>query len=188
VALIETLRRYRDTISNRWFEAMLEAWPEASARFMRGEDDPFRNPVGTTLRRCATAVVDSLLGAAPTDAARTAIEEIVRIRAVQQASPASALGFVFHLRRVIAEVIAGDGIGPSEEWLALDAHIDDLALAAFAAYAGCRERIHEIRTRDALARTYSILRRAGAVEEAEEATAGGHHGRAAVTLKGGGEA
>ena len=55
------------------------------------------------------------------------------------------------------------------ELLGLYARIDKLALQAFTVYVRCRERVYELRAREATARTYSLLKRAGALTEAQAA-------------------
>lgn len=126
----------REAAAARWLELALASYPNQTSRFLRLEKDPFRNPVGQAFRKGLPALLDSVLDAGDEPRAAEALERIVKIRAVQEFTPSQAVGFVFLLR----DVLAGRG---------LDARIDALALKAFDAYMQCRDRLWEIRAREA---------------------------------------
>jgi hypothetical protein len=90
-----------------------------------------------------------------------ALEAIIRIRAVQDFSPAEAVGFVFLLKRAVREVLEGASSGslPANMQSELEARIDALALSAFEIYTRCREQLFEIRVREAQRRTAALLER-----------------------------
>jgi hypothetical protein len=172
------LRDNRSRIIERWGELILAGYPEASSRFLHDAKDPFGNPVGSGLRRAVEVLYDGLLEPAAREDWESALDGIVRIRAVQDFTPARAVGFVFLLKDAVREVL-GDGteapaVGPLLEF---HRRIDDLALEAFDRFARCREKLHEIKARDAIARTYSLLRQAGLLVDGGDAGGrGGHAG------------
>jgi RsbT co-antagonist protein rsbRD N-terminal domain len=166
-SLLDALRQKRGLLAQRWAELVFATYPAQSAPFLSREKDRFRNPLGATIREELAAIVDVLLDGGGAEAVAGPLDAIVRVRAVQEFSPAEALGFVFQLKQAVAELAGRDGT--AAELLELHARIDELALQAFAVYVGCRERVFELRAREATARTYSLLKRAGALTETDAA-------------------
>ncbi|HUX28701.1 MAG TPA: RsbRD N-terminal domain-containing protein [Terracidiphilus sp.] len=128
-------------IVERWVERTLKSYPAEMLSFLSGEQDPFSNPVGHTLRENLATLVHELLGTMDKERIASALDGLVRMRAVQNFSPAAALHFVFDLRSVIGEV-SGAVSEP------LQGRIDELALMAFDQYMACRERIFELRVNE----------------------------------------
>jgi hypothetical protein len=150
----------RSDILQRWFQLVVDGYPSGVGRFLASETDLFANPVGQTLRRQCEALLCGLLaGSAPGDLT-AALDDIVRIRAVQDFSPSQAVGFVFLLKRAVREQ-AGDAPGPelARELTELDGRIDGLACQAFDIYMSCREKIYELKANEIRNRTYKLLER-----------------------------
>ena len=122
-----------------WFARALECYSEETVRFLGAEKDPFRNPVGYTLRENLAVLLEQLLGGMEPEPVQAALANIVRIRAVQDLTASQALQFVFQLRPILRQF-------PTQaNHDVLDARIDQLALWAFEEYARCRERLADIR-------------------------------------------
>jgi len=145
--LDEALMARRTAVLDRWLQAVLATYPEETARFLTGVGDPFSNPVGHTLREGLGKLLDALAADRTGDDLAAALDGIVRIRAVQEFSPPAAVGFVFALRPILREELAGAGIAAAGH-AALEAGVDRMALAAFDVYMQCREKIFEIRVRE----------------------------------------
>ena len=143
----EALAMRRETVLDRWFAAVLETYPEDTARLMRGVADPFANPVGSTVRASLSRAFDALAADLPAADLAAAVDGIVRIRAVQEFAPSVAVGFAPALRGILREALADAAAGPGERE-ALDARVDRLALAAFDVYMQCREKLFQIRVRE----------------------------------------
>jgi hypothetical protein len=173
--LLEALRERRTGIVRRWHDLVLETYPAQSTGFLKAEKDRFRNPVGGTLQRDLEALFDGLLGDDPSSAPLVPLDNIVRVRAVQNFSPGRAVGFLLLLKRAVADemTVMGHEVG-AEEMLAFHARVDELLLRGVDVLVSCRERVFEIRAREARTRVHSLLRRAGLLEEAE--AAGGEDG------------
>ena len=124
---------------DRWLASALQCHSEETARFLEAEKDPFRNPVGHTLRENLAVLLDQVLGKLEPQRVQAALENIIRIRAVQELTPSQALQFVFQLRPILRQSLT------DANHEALDARVDQLALWAFDEYARCRERIADLR-------------------------------------------
>jgi hypothetical protein len=158
MTLCAALRERRDAVLGRWIGMIRAEDGRATANLPARGTDPFHDPVGAALRRGTAAMLDSLLGDLEPEAAREAIDGIVRVRCVQELTPSRALGFVFLLRRLLRDV-AGDA-GDAGEWSSLDARLDAISLQAFEVYVDCREKVSDIKVREAAAANAVLLRRA----------------------------
>jgi hypothetical protein len=88
------------------------------------------------------------------EAINRSLNDIIKLRAVQDFLPSQAVGFVFILKQIIRseiDVEIHDG-KISQEFSELDKRIDKTALAAFNLYAEAREKIYQIRLKDLKAR------------------------------------
>lgn len=137
----------KDTIVERWVDVVLSAYPSESAALFQAQQDPFANPLGHSVREGTRGTFQTILDGMDPEELRTHLDKIVRIRAVQQFTPAKAISFVFSLRSIVRDVIPeAEGDARLREGLAdLDARIDEVALAAFGLYAARREEVSQLR-------------------------------------------
>lgn len=165
--LIGQLSSKKDAIVNKWFTLVVDTYPAETAQFLRNQKDPFSNPVGqTTLQSLRTLV--ELLGSEPDPkAVRKALDPVLRIRAIQEFSPAQATRFIFDLKSVVREIVPRDQ-QPPDELRRIDERIDEMALAAFDVYMQCREKIYEMKANEMKSRTYKALVRAGLIKESDD--------------------
>jgi len=171
--MIRALEERRPAVEDRWAALILDTYPDQSGQLFAKVKDRFRNPVGTTIRRSVGVLVGGLLGRETPDEVDRALGDLVRLRAVQDFTPAQAVGFIFQLKRALREELpAPDGEDGHSSLADLHQRIDDLALRAFDQFMECRERIYQIRAREAVSRTYSLLRQAGAVVDLDESPGG----------------
>jgi len=152
------LRERRDAVLERWIELIRAEDGRAGASLPARGSDPFHDPVGDALRRGTASILETLLGEGGPAGAREGIDRIVRVRSVQALTAPRALSFVFLLRRALRDVAGG--AGDAAEWEPLDARLDALALEAFEIYVDCRERVFEIRAREAARANAVLIRRA----------------------------
>jgi hypothetical protein len=127
---------------DRWLALALEFHSADTVRFLGKEKDPFRNPVGHTLRENLAVLLEQLLGSMEAEPAQAAVGNILRIRAVQDLTASQAVQFVFQLRPILRQ------FQPAADYEVLDGRIDQLALWAFEEYVRCRERLADIRIRE----------------------------------------
>jgi hypothetical protein len=136
-------------ILQRWFDLTLRTYPPDAQNFLGEEGDPFANPVGSTIRNGLEGIYRELLPGVDAPIGPF-MEDIVKIRAIQNFSPSVAIAFLPFLKQVIKEELGKEIL---ENWLfgdlwELEARIDKLTLQAFDLYAGCREKIYQIRIKE----------------------------------------
>lgn len=166
--LRELLRKRRGEVARAWLHDTLSAYSDRAAAAWSRERDPFANPVGHSLRVGTGAFLDWLLDGDDAEAMRRGLDDILRIRAVQELAPGDALGFVFRLKAVIRSEL-GEALGDEQvrrELVDLEARIDDAGLVAFELFLAHRERLHELRIAE-LKRTIPWVAARGQLAAAE---------------------
>ena len=175
----------REAIAQEWLGRVL---PGAGFGLASGGiEDPFRNPVGYTLRQAVGILLDELFSTMDRERVRAALDSIVQIRAVQDLTPGQALEFLFQLKPILRRRVgfsprgalapqaspvdqswesgaeAPRGLKPTlhgdPELDLLLGRIDELALVAFDLYMKYRERTFEARAHEARRRVYVLERR-----------------------------
>jgi hypothetical protein len=166
----DILQRKRSSIIERWFRLIVDTYPPDASEFLKKQGDPFANPVGSTISRGVEELFDKLIDGGDSDTVAPILDQIIRIRAVQDFSPSQAVSFVFGLKKSIRGELADElRTGSIEaDLLKLESHIDTVALLAFDVYMSCREKIYEIKANEAKNRTFMLLERAGLVSELPE--------------------
>ncbi len=146
--LRDLLSRKRSSIVEKWFELILDTYPEDTSKFLRREKDPFANPVRNTILQGINGLYGEILKEDETPEALNAfLDKVIRIRSVQDFSPSQALAFLFSLKSVVREIL-GKEIRENhlhDSLLVLESRIDALALRSFDVYMGCREEVYELR-------------------------------------------
>ena len=168
--LQDLLSRHKETILKRWFKKILETYPSDTSAFLKREKDPFANPVGGTISKGIEGLYEALIeGADPADAS-SFLDQIIRIRAIQDFSPSEAIGFVFFLKKAVKDELGKEVLDDriSSDMSALESRIDDLALLSFDIYMECREKLYELKTNDVRNRAFVLLEKTGYVSRISE--------------------
>ena len=162
--LEDFLQQKAPYIRKRWLNLIIETYPTDSQRFFREQKDPFANPVGTTVSREVDSLYHELLHGMDPERLNSSLDAIVRIRAVQDFSPAKAMSFIFLLKKVLREELdrkIKESPAAFEELLTLESRLDEMALRGFDLYVKCREKIYEVRAKEAKNQVSRLLQRAG---------------------------
>jgi hypothetical protein len=95
------------------------------------------------------------------------LDPIIRIRAIQNFSPAQAISFIFLLKKTIRKNIKKETLEEQlfDELLLFESKIDRLVMIAFNLYMQCREKICELKANEMRNTTYKAFKRAGLVRE-----------------------
>lgn len=159
------LLKKKSAILDKWFNLILESYPPESSKFFKKEMDRFRNPVAYQITQGIEGIYDAVSEGKDSEEIRPFLDEIIRIRAVQELSPSEAVSFFTHLKRVVREELKGE---QSDELLRFDAKLDDLTFMSFDVYMKCREKLFELRVNDVKNRVSGLLRMSGLATELEE--------------------
>ncbi len=170
MSLLKQLAQKKSAIIKRWFDKVMDTYPAETAKFFKGQNDPFANPVGQTTMQSLGSIFDLILSNSIDQTAQPLIDPIIRIRAIQNFTPSSATRFIFDLKSVIRDMLPIDDNSKIffNEMGIVENRIDELGLMAFDVYMQCREKIYDLKANEMKARTYSAFARAGLVKESDE--------------------
>ena len=146
----------RTEIVKRWFDVIVDRYPAETAKFLRDQSDPFANPVGASLREELSPILDVLLDGEDPAAAEPSLDRVIRVRALQDMSPAAAVSFVLVLKEVFPEVVGSSTQIVGAEF---DRRVDDLLLVAFNVFSRCREQVYDIRVKEIRNRSLKVMER-----------------------------
>jgi hypothetical protein len=149
----------RDEILERWIDSVIEGYPEETAIFLRSKKDRFANPVGASLREGLAELLDGVIRGVDPLELTSALDRVVRVRAVQEFAPSAAVGFVFDLKDLVREVVGKTSADGSGYFDAIEKRIDGLGMCAFDVYMGCREEMWKIRMREIRNQSVGIMER-----------------------------
>ena len=152
----------RNSIIKKWRDVIVDTYPGETQRFFRKEKDQFANPVGNTIAKDLDALYDELIKNGNNEKIATCLENIIRIRAVQDFKASQAIGFVLQLKKLIREMVVQQArmTELSGELEAFENRIDDIALLACDIYAQCRQKICDIRVNEVKNQLGKLLKRA----------------------------
>lgn len=140
------LQQKREKWIGKWLDSVYSTYPSESARFFKDTKDPFSNPVGATLKTGLSDLYDAITGSGfDPDAAKKALGPVVKLRAVQEFSPAAAVGFIFELKTILQH---GAGL-PESETGEMFFRIDAVMLMAFDLYMENKKTIYTLRASQA---------------------------------------
>lgn len=170
MSLESLLEKNRKRTLNKWFDLIVRSYPKDTQSFLKSQSDPFANPVGGAILEGTNALYDHLVaGTEECEAVGTFLDRIIRVRAVQEFSPAEAIGFVFLLKQSIREELGREikQSGHFEELLTFESRIDNLALLSFNIYMECREKLFQLRADELRRGTARIVERACRIWDAQ---------------------
>ncbi len=164
----------KDTLIKKWTDLVHGSYPFETVGFLRTKKDQFANPVGYRTDQAALAIIDVLFTESPDqETVGKCIEEIVRVRAIQDFSPEVAVGIFFAIKDIIRDIVRKSGKMDSciVALLEMESRVDAICLMAFGSYARCREKLHLLKVEE-FKRSHSQIvrlaeRRASLLEEAD---------------------
>ena len=165
--LRDLLKERKSAIVEKWFDAILATYPMDTSGFLKNQRDQFANPIGHTFSKGIESILSTLIEGDTFAEGLPFLEDIIRVRAIQDFTPAKALNFIFMLKTIVREELEKEiRQGQiSSALLGFESKIDDLALLAFDIYVKCREQIYELKTDELKRMTFTLLKKANLMSE-----------------------
>ncbi len=165
MSLEKLLKEKKAGILERWFDAVLVTYPIDTQSFLKKKKNRFANPVAHEISRGMEEIFDQLLSGEKPDEFSPFLDRIIRIRAVQDVNPSTALAFIFDLKTLIREELADHmEEGHLRQPLGrLERTIEELGLLSLDLYVKCREKIYELRVNEVKNRVGRLLERANMI-------------------------
>jgi hypothetical protein len=143
---------WKNDVLQTWMARTIQSWP--AARSLAKDADAFHNPAGHALSSALPVLLASIVDDAKPHEVTSHLDRVVRIGAVQNATPAETIAFLFLLKPILRE-------HGTENARAAEDRIDSLALQAFDLFMRCREEIYRIKAAEARRSSY-VQERIGA--------------------------
>ncbi|MEF3695959.1 RsbRD N-terminal domain-containing protein [Desulfolutivibrio sp.] len=169
------LAQKKDDILDRWFDLTLATYAPETAVLWKKQKDRFANPVAYRFKIGMEGVLNELVNTSETPTAAVFephLDEIVRVRAVQDFTPAQAVAFIYLLKQAARDVLWEEVSqnGRFTELFELESRIDVLALICLDIYCKCREKLFQLRINQINTQYSRLLKRAGLVCEIDPET------------------
>ena len=162
--LVELLTKNKSSVLDKWVNSLFDTYHPDTKSFLKKQPDRFANPVGSTAANGLEKILDWLIGSPDSRSENLSLflDDVVRIRAVQEFSASQAVSFVFSIKTIVRDMFGAEikRSGFIDELLAFESRVDSVALLAFELYMECREKVFEIRATEIRNRTSRILERA----------------------------
>ena len=168
--LVRIIEKKKTAIVKKWFDLTAQTYPPDTAEFLKSKTDPFANPVGGSMFSSLSALLDQLIHDMDPQIINSYLDPIIRIRAVQNFTPAQATAFILLLKKVLRANLAKElhWFRNTDELFEFESKIDQLSLMAFDIYMQCREKIYRISANETRNRTFRAFERAGLISEKAE--------------------
>ena len=155
--LMQSLKGKKAAILRQWVTAVFDTYPGDTAAFLQSERDRFANPVGYAISINLEKILDGLLAGPDIQSLSPYLEDIIKIRAVQDFRPSQAVSFPLSLKKVIIDEIKIEQV-PAGDWIELESKIDALSLLAFDIYSQYRDQINRIKLNELKAGSTAFAR------------------------------
>ncbi|MCI5140631.1 MAG: hypothetical protein D3909_02665 [Candidatus Electrothrix sp. ATG1] len=154
--LAEALKKKEKKIIDTWVERTLDSY--TSSDFFKQAKDQFANPVGANIRAGLTKIFQLIATEAAQQDFADPLDQVIRIRAVQEFTPAQAVAPLFELKWVVKQVFSADEHCRSllSELAPFDRDVDRVVLMAFDMYMNCRDRLYQARIRELKSGSYIL--------------------------------
>ena len=152
----EALRNNEAKILALWTELLLDTY--SAPDFFKKSLDRFANPVGGNIREGLTKLFRLLTEGADASAFAEPLDQIIRIRAVQEFTPSQAVAPLLELKAVVRQTFSADENCRDllADLLPFDCAVERMVLQAFDLYMDCRERLYKARIRELKSGSYIL--------------------------------
>ena len=79
------------SILEKWFDVIIESYPPDTSNFLKTQSNRFANPIGSTISKGIEDIFDELLRGLNKEKTSEFLDNMVRIRAVQDFTPSQAV-------------------------------------------------------------------------------------------------
>ncbi len=161
------LSEKKPDILRQWIDYILDTYPAETAKFLREKKNKFTNPVAHTVSEGTEGIFENLLQGIDPNKVSVFLDNIIRIRAIQEFTPSQAVAFIFALKKIVRDVLAKEvrENGLSDELILFDSDIDSLGLLAFDIFMRCREKLYDIKANEMRHMTFRLLQQANLICE-----------------------
>jgi hypothetical protein len=151
----------REDIISKWKKAVFDTYPKGSGKFFIGVRNQFDNPIGFVVSDELPRIYDELTGNNDEEILRPSIENIIKIRAVQDFTISEAVGFLNILKQIFWDEIVQnlDDTELLRHYMDFESRIDGATCIAFELYHGMRVKLERIKVDEVKRRNEKMMER-----------------------------
>jgi hypothetical protein len=148
--LFEYLESNKRIVLEKWYNSVIDTYPIDSSKLFLGIKDKFSNPVGHSFEKVLPEIYDNIMNSGKPAVIKESLEEIIKLRAVQNFSPGQAVGFLFLLKNTVREMIIKeeDLEVDLNDILTFESKIDIIVSYCFDIYMKMKEKLFEIKANE----------------------------------------
>ncbi len=157
--IYDKCKQEQDTILTKWLADFFKHHSLDAVGVSRTVDDKFLNPVGHTVKTALKYLYPAILGDdVEQEEIKKQVQELMRIQAVQQLSPAQAIVPLQALKEHLYTLLKKEIEKNFKEYKEICDRIDTLMLIAFDIYTQDKETLYRIRVNELKSAQSQILR------------------------------
>ncbi len=156
--LRELLAQKKGPVVEKWIKAIQKSYPPETAQFLKSQKNRFANPIGSSIQESVWPLYDQLTGEPDPEITKKHLDILIRVRAVQDFTPAAAVHIIFELKKIIRKELLKEVKKNRllDSYLEFESKMDRFALLAFDVFMECREKVWQIKRNDLLKRPYIL--------------------------------
>jgi len=147
LSINEALNKKKQHILSKWQLAAFSTYANHDLLMGKKQRSRFSDPIAFVIEESTKEIFEWLLKDGNQVDLFTPLEEICRLRAIQEIKPSEALHFIFDLKQIIREELTDEN--QTNYWAVelwdVDKRIDEIGWLAFDIYSDCRAKICELR-------------------------------------------
>lgn len=147
---INLIVKEKTSILRRWIGLVFDTYPADTAMILKSGGDRFSNPVSYNVSYNLEMILEGLICGKDQETLFSYLEDIIKIRAVQDFTPVTATSFMSLLKQAV-EVEIGSRYRSqqfAEEREELEKKVDSLSDACTGIYSDCKSRIERIKVNE----------------------------------------
>ena len=152
------LKQKKAAVLRCWTDLVFETYASDTAAILKAGGDRFANPVSYNVSCNLEKIVDGLIEGKKAETLFSCLEEIIRVRAVQEFTPEEAVCFMPLLKKALLSEAGIEAGGQLKD------NIDHLVAACPNIYRDCRNRIDRIRANEKMKMQLNMARLSGLQE------------------------
>ncbi len=146
--------RQKQSIITQWRQSIIGSYPAESGSYLLENKNKFANPIGFTLANSLPVIVDAVIDGCLSADAKKSLDDIIKIRAVQEFKPSEAIGFVASLRAIVLSEISDEA--NLSDFLHTEKIFNEINDYTINTYVCFKEKIYDIKANEQL-RTFEKM-------------------------------
>ncbi len=133
----------------QWIDRAMSVYHADSLNFLTTQKDRFANPLGYKVESAIEHLYKSIRGVVDDEKMLPYLEQLLKMRAVQDHSASAAVAFIFDIKRLLRDRCRSEKYAlADDDWWTFTCQVDELAMKTFELYSASRERLYLVRLQE----------------------------------------